>query len=362
MGSADHRRAHTISIVVPVYQGETTLDEFVEEIEPLTTPFTTPGGRTAVVQEILFVHDNGPDDSPTVIRRLAAAHAFVRAIWLSRNFGQHPSTLAGMASAGGEWIVTMDEDGQHDPAAMGRMLDTALDAGADVVYARPTNAPPHGAFRNATSRLAKLALRASVGGDSAALFHSYRMVLGEVGRSVAAYAGPGVFLDVALGWVARTTVTCPVAMRAERGRPSGYRVRSLFSHFWRMIITSGTKALRFVSLLGLAFAAAGVVLVVFLVVAQLGWGIDAPKGWASLMVALLLAVGAVLFSLGVIAEYVGVSVNMAMGRPLYVIVSDPANGPLGREYATRDGANEGAPVPPSDGGTESDGGPLPDRA
>ena len=45
---------------------------------------------------------------------------------------------------------------------------------------------------------------------------------------------------------------------------------------------------------------------------------------------LLLCTGAILFSLGVIAEYVGVAVNMAMGKPLYLITQDPAEGPLGR--------------------------------
>ena len=100
------------------------------------------------VAEVLLVHDCGPDDSARVMRELEKAHPFARAIWLSRNFGQHAATLAGMASAGGDWIVTLDEDGQHDPAYIGAMLDVALAEQASVVYARPTNEPPHGAVRN----------------------------------------------------------------------------------------------------------------------------------------------------------------------------------------------------------------------
>ena len=87
---------------------------------------------------MLLVHDCGPDDSARVMRELAP-HPFVRPVWLSRNFGQHAATLAGMASSGGDWIVTMDEDGQHDPAYIGAMLDVALAEQASVVYAsRPT--------------------------------------------------------------------------------------------------------------------------------------------------------------------------------------------------------------------------------
>jgi undecaprenyl-phosphate 4-deoxy-4-formamido-L-arabinose transferase len=54
------------------------------------------------------------------------------------------------------------------------------------------------------------------------------------------------------------------------------------------------------------------------------------QGWASVMVAFLLGTGAILFALGIIAEYIGVAVNMAMGKPLYLIVSDPADSPLSR--------------------------------
>ena len=66
------------------------------------------------------------------------------------------------------------------------------------------------------------------------------------------------------------------------------------------------------------------------VIATLNGGTTEP-GWASLIIVLCLGVGAVLFSLGVIAEYVGINVNMAMGKPLYLPVRDPQDGPLGRD-------------------------------
>ena len=329
-GSDVLSRPHSVSVVIPVFQGEQTLRGLLREIAPWNQPFRTPAGHRAVVSEVLLVHDNGPDDSPQVMRDLAAQYSWVRTVWLSRNFGQHPATLAGMASSGGDWIVTMDEDGQHDPAAISALLDTAMAEGADVVYARPTNQPPHGLLRNTASRTAKVLLRASAGGLGSTDFQSYRLMLGEVGRSVAAYAGPGVYLDVAINWVARRVASCPVTLRGEGGRPSGYSIRSLLSHFWRMVLTSGTGALRLVSLLGVVFALGGFLLALYFLLATTLWDVTTPQGWPSLMVALLLSSGAILFSLGVIAEYVGVAVNMAMGKPLYLIVSDPSAGPLGR--------------------------------
>lgn len=322
---------HRISIVVPVYQGERTLAALVDEILPLTTVTLSPAGRPLIVEEVLLVFDHGPDNSAERIRELTTTHSFVRGVWLSRNFGQHPATLAGMASSGGEWIVTMDEDGQHDPAAIGSLLDTALDRQSSVVYAKPTNAAPHGMWRNAASRGSKWLIAKAMAADNTVSYQSYRLVLGEVGRSVAAYAGSEAYLDVALGWIAGDVTTSPVALREEQGRRSGYRLRTLLSHFWRMVLSSGTKGLRLVSFIGVAFALLGLVLVLWVLASYLLFDLGSEvRGWASTMVILLFGFGATLFSLGVVAEYVGVNVKTAMGKPPYLIVADPADGPLGR--------------------------------
>jgi len=322
--------AHTVSVVIPVYQGAATLPALMDEIAPLVHRATTPEGRELRVTEVLLVHDNGPDASDETIRDLARRHPWIRPVWLSRNFGQHPATLAGIAASGGEWVVTLDEDGQHDPAAIGSMLDTAMRTQSDVVYAKPTNEPPHGPLRNLASRGAKRLVGWFASGIPTDDFHSYRLLLGEVARSVAAYAGPDIYLDVAVSWVARRTTTSPVEMRREGDRPSGYHLRSLLSHFWRLVLSSGTKPLRAVSFMGAGFSLLATLLALVLIVGRLTnqW---AYPGWTSTMLMLMFATGLILFSLGVIAEYVGRAVNMAMGKPLYLPVRDPQDGPLGRD-------------------------------
>lgn len=322
-------RPHRVSIVIPVYQGEHTLGTLVQEIAPLTAPTQTVHGHVFQVIELLLVNDHGPDRSDEVIRELAARHDFIRPVWLSRNFGQHPATLAGMASSSGDWIVTMDEDGQHDPADIGAFLDAALKHGSQLVYADPVNRPPHNMLRNGTSRLAKWIFSTFLTGSSEGAFQSYRMVLGEIGRSVAAYAGSGAYLDVAMGWVAGPTAVCPVRLRDEGPRRSGYSTRALLSHFVHLVLSSGTRALRMVSALGALFALGGVAFAIYLLVVRFTSDFVA-EGWTSTMVVVLVSTGAILFSLGVIAEYVGVAVSMAMGKPLYLIVGDPKDGPLGR--------------------------------
>ena len=321
---------HRVSVVVPVYGGERTLAALVGELAASTQVRTSPGGRPYRVEEVLLVHDCGPDRSDEVIRALAAEHDWVRAVWLSRNFGQHAATLAGISASGGEWVVTMDEDGQHDPGHIGGLLDAALDARADVVYAAPANEPPHGAARNLASRTAKRLVASMARGARADDFNSYRLILGEVARSVAAYAGPGIYLDVAISWVARRVTTAPVPMRSEGDRPSGYDLRRLASHFWRLVLSSGTTPLRWVSLTGAGAVVLAPVVALVLVLGRASGSWQVP-GWTSTMILLMVATGTILFALGVIAEYVGMAVNMAMGKPLYLPVRDREDGPLGRD-------------------------------
>ena len=88
----------TISIVVPVYQGELTLESLLAEIEPLSTAQSTPGGVQFRVSEVILVHDGAIDCSDVVMSSLASRLPFVTPVWLSRNYGQHAATLAGISS------------------------------------------------------------------------------------------------------------------------------------------------------------------------------------------------------------------------------------------------------------------------
>lgn len=324
------KSVHACSVVVPVYRGEDTLGPLIEELAALIDVQTSPGGHCWKVSEVVLVHDAGPDRSDLTIRRLASRHSFVRPIWLSRNFGQHAATLAGISSTGSEWVATLDEDGQFDPRDIAQMLDVALQHRAQLVYATPANTPPHGPLRNLTSNLAKSSVTRLLASGSLPRFSSFRLMLGEIGRGVAAYTGPGVYLDVALTWVFGRIEVCPVTYRQEYQRPSGYSFRSLLSHFWQLIISAGTRPLRLVSLAGAIITAAGVGFALVLIVGHLS-GQIALAGYTSIMVVLLLLGGAILFSLGMIAEYVGAAVRMAMGKPLYLITSDPGTGPLYRD-------------------------------
>jgi polyisoprenyl-phosphate glycosyltransferase len=312
---------HRVSVVVPVYQGERTLDALAGEVEPLIVTQTTSSGRRFHVAELLLVYDGAIDGSSAVMKSLAAKYPFVRVVWLSRNFGQHAATLAGMASTVAEWVVTLDEDGQQDPRDIAKLLDYALERRARLAYARPTNAPPHGFVRNAFSAMAKLIFVRVLGARIGA-FSSFRLIEGEVARGVAAYCGANVYLDVALSWVVETAVHCPVEARNERGRGSGYTTRRLLRHFWQLVLSSGTMPLRLISLLGVLSVILAFIFSSIQVWNHLQHQIPV-QGWTSLVIIVSFFGGVTLVSVGIIAEYLGFAVSMAMGKPAYLIVSRP---------------------------------------
>jgi undecaprenyl-phosphate 4-deoxy-4-formamido-L-arabinose transferase len=320
--AADEAAVHDVAVVVPVFRGERTLEALVAELQLLTTPRATPSGRRFRVSEILLVHDGALDDSATIMQSLARRNPLVRVLWLSRNFGQHPATLAGMASTTAEWVATLDEDGQQDPSDIGRLIDEAFAEGAQLVYAQPTNAPPHGWLRNRMSTLAKWIFVRLLGNHQLGAFNSFRLIEGEVARGIAAYCGANVYLDVALSWVVARARHCPVELRRERGRSSGYDATRLVGHFWQLVLTSGTRPLRLIAMLGLV-----AIVLALGISAYVAWGRlqhQVPvQGWTSMMIVVCFFAGAILVSLGIIAEYLGVAVSMAMGKPPYLIASRP---------------------------------------
>lgn len=310
-----------VSVVIPVYRGEQSLTVVVDELTGID--MRTPGGREFTLREIILVDDNGPDDSARVISELVDARpGFVTPIWLSRNYGQHAATLAGMEAATGDWVVTMDEDGQHDPSSIGVFLDAALDADAQIVYGKQDGSTSRGKLRDFTSAGAKWLFRVWLAPGVVPTFSSFRLVSGDIAREAARVAAHGMYLDVALAWISRPAV---YAKNAERGelRSSGYSTRKLIAHFWRLVLSSGTRALRVVGAIGIGFAAISAVMAVVITIGRLTGAVSAP-GWASMIVALLFCTGLILLALTVIAEYLGMVLNATIGRPLYVKLNAPA--------------------------------------
>jgi polyisoprenyl-phosphate glycosyltransferase len=316
VASGDELLTQTVSVVVPVYLAGTALTTTVEELLESARTFDLGARVRLQLDEVVLVVDN-PElwrQDRLAVQELEHLDRRIRTIWLTRNFGQHAATVAGIVSTNGDWVITMDEDGQHDPTQVPRMVRAAAENNTPLVYARPTNLPPHGLFRNVASHAAKAIFRALSGAVED--FHSYRLIEGSIARSACAYIGESVYLDVAMRWSCGEPASCPMEMRDELGR-SSYRTRQLLSHFWRMVLSTGTRPLRLIAVAGVAVAVAGLGVAAYVIQQRVAGAYHAP-GWASVMLAMLILDGGLLITLAVVAEYVGFAVRNSIGKPLYV--------------------------------------------
>jgi len=306
-----------ISVVIPVYQGRETLRPLIDAIAPLTRQTLSPEGRSFNVSEVILVDDCGPDRSGEVIDSLATEFTFVRRITLMRNYGEHAAVAAGITLTRGSWVLTIDEDFQHDPGQLGVVLDGAISAGADLAYGSSAQSEVHPRWRRAASTASKRLVKTLFGGH-ATTFCSYRLIEGERARAAASLMAYRTYLDVALTWTCGTVIEVPVRPGRELREHSGYSFSSLMSHFWMLILSSGVRPLRFVSALGataLVTAIVGSVIIARNVI----WGDGDVQGWSSTFVVLLGSSGLILFAIGIIAEYLGAVLSVARGRPAFVL-------------------------------------------
>jgi glycosyltransferase involved in cell wall biosynthesis len=109
------------SVVVPFYNEEANVQPLTKQIEAAFT------GLDVYDYECVFVNDGSTDGTRAAIDALAAAHPCIRALHLTRNYGQSAALVAGMRRARGEYVVTLDGDLQNDPADIPRVLELLRD-------------------------------------------------------------------------------------------------------------------------------------------------------------------------------------------------------------------------------------------
>jgi undecaprenyl-phosphate 4-deoxy-4-formamido-L-arabinose transferase len=316
-----------LSIVVPVYQAENTLEEFHSRLTNALRDYPSP-------VEIILVDDFSRDQSWTLIQNLMERDHRVRGFRLGRNFGQHNALLCGIRAARHPVTVTLDDDLQNPPEEIPTLL-AKLSEGHDVVYGAP-EVGQHGMVRNQASQLTKIALRGVMGAETARYVSSFRALRTDVRNAFSAYSNPFVSIDVLLtygtGRFAHTTVRHDPRLAGR----SNYTFRMLFAHAVNMITGFTTLPLRLASLVGLAFSLLGALVLIYVVANFIVYGVAVP-GFAFLASAIAVFSGVQLFALGIVGEYLGRIHERTMSRPPYQVsehVELAAVGPLDRAHET----------------------------
>jgi undecaprenyl-phosphate 4-deoxy-4-formamido-L-arabinose transferase len=298
-----------ISVVVPVYNSAAILPDLVERLQPVLSATGTPF-------ELILVNDGSRDESWKVIGQLAARHAWVRGLCMMRNYGQHNALLAGIRDARFEVTITMDDDLQHPPEELPRLLAKFAE-GFDVVYAPPEH-EQHGFLRDLASIITKLALQSAMGAETARKVSAWRVCRTQIRDAFAAYHSPFVSMDVLLTW--GTTKFAALRLRHDPrlvGK-SNYTLSKLIRHAVNMMTGFSVLPLQLASVTGFAFTGFGLLILVYVIGRYFIEG-TTVAGFPFLASIVAIFSGAQLFALGIIGEYLARMHFRSMDKPPYVL-------------------------------------------
>jgi undecaprenyl-phosphate 4-deoxy-4-formamido-L-arabinose transferase len=301
--------AASISVVVPVYNSEGSLRALVARLEPVLA-------SNASRFEVVLVNDGSRDGSWAVVEELAARHDWVRGIDMMRNYGQHNALLCGLRAARHELVATMDDDLQHPPEELPKLLER-LGAGCDVVYGTPRH-EQHGLLRDLASQVTKLALQKSMGAETARKVSAFRVLRARLRDAFADYRNPHVSLDVLLTWSTTRFAAVEVRHDPRTIGASNYTVGKLLTHAMNMVTGFSTAPLRLASWTGFAFTVLGLGILVYVVVTKLVHG-SPVEGFTFLASMIAIFSGAQLFALGIFGEYLARVHFRTMDRPTYAV-------------------------------------------
>ncbi|WP_406313525.1 glycosyltransferase family 2 protein [Streptosporangium sp. NBC_01639] len=300
----------SVSVVIPCYRSARTLPTLVARLMPVLRDLS-------VRHEVILVVDGSPDDTWETAVELAHRFEGVRAIHLSRNYGQHNALVAGIREAGCEVVVTMDDDLQHPPEQIPLLLATLEGDRLDLVYGVP-HSEEHGFLRNVASQLVKAGMAGGLGIRTARTISAFRAFRTCLRDGFEGLSGPHASIDVALSWSTTKVGSVRVHMIERAQGRSNYTPRLLVRHALNMLLGYSATPLRMASWLGFLTGVFGLLLG-GTVLWRFAAGDTTVAGFTTIASMVALFSSAQLISIGVLGEYVGRIHGSGMGRPTYVV-------------------------------------------
>jgi len=286
----------TVSLVIPVFNGSETIAKLVTECIQTFEEFFD--------LEIVLINDCSKDNSLEVCLALRDSHPnTITFLSLSKNFGEHNAVMAGLNHTTGEFVVTLDDDGQNPPQEALNLINYAIKENLDVVYSSYSKKKHH-VIRNICSwingKVANLMLKKPTG----LYLSSFRSMSRFIVLEIIKYDLPYPYVD---GLILRSTSNIGTLETRHKTRisgKSGYTIRKLARLWLNMFTNFSVLPLRIASILGFSFAFLGILIGAFTLYERL-LKPDLPVGWATIAVLCSILGGVQLMALGMMGEYLG---------------------------------------------------------
>jgi polyisoprenyl-phosphate glycosyltransferase len=297
-----------ISVVVPVYGCADCVDHLHARLTAVLRELGRP-------YEIVFVDDRSPDGAWTRLRDLAAGDDHVRALRLSRNFGQHVAITAGIAESSGQWIVVMDCDLQDPPEEIPNLYARAQE-GFDIVFAkRRSRRLP--LLRRLGNRVYFWLRRTLTGVDLATEYANLSIMSRKAADAFLSLKDAHRNFLLMLYWLGFDQGSIEFEQPDRYAGRSSYTFRGLLRVATDALFFHTTVLLAGIVYLGFTVALASVALAIFFIVSHFTQ--HSYPGWTSIIVILLLIGGFIIISTGVAAMYIGKVFEQVKDRPLYLV-------------------------------------------
>lgn len=297
-----------ISIVVPVFQAEQTIFPLVEQIVNVCT-------QTGCKFELILVEDGSRDSSWEIISNLANANPSIKAVKLSRNFGQHPAIFAGLQLSNGDAVVVMDCDLQDSPSEIPKLIDSLNKY--DVALAQREKRKD--SFSRVLSSAVFYRFLSYMSGmkqdSSVANFGAYKR---KVIEAVLSSQESNKYFPLAVQWTGFDTVKVPVVHSKREFGKSNYTFNKLMKLALDITLSFSEKPLKMTLILGLFLTLTGVCLAIYNVALTLISGVVAP-GFTTVIVSIWAFSGINTLVLSIIGIYLGRVYNEVKQRPVFIV-------------------------------------------
>ena len=302
-----------VSILVPVYNEEVTVEPFVRAVMPVLE-------AEQIRCEVLFVNDGSRDRTLEVLLKLAASDERIRVINLSRNFGKEAALSAGIDHAQGDALIPMDVDLQDPPELITQFLKHWRE-GFDVVYGVRVSRRSDSFFKRQSAlwfyavfnHLSPLPIPANAG--------DFRLFDRRVADVIRSLPERNRFMKGLFAWVGFNSIGVPYERPSRTDGQTKWNNWGLWNFALDGLLSFSTVPLRIWTYFGALIAAVAFIYGGFIVARTLLLGVDMP-GYASLFTAVLFLGGVQLLSIGIVGEYIGRMFLEVKRRPLYVVESN----------------------------------------